>query len=61
MPEEVVCMRTYRELYLDLFRALRDAVELLERGDSLLALQRMIRAQKEAEDAHLEADILADR
>ena len=54
-------MKTYRELYLELFRALRDAVDLLERGDSFLALQRMIEAQRAGEDAHLESDILADR
>ena len=54
-------MKTYRELYLELFRALRDAAELLERGESFLALQRMIEAQKAGEEAHMEADILADR
>ena len=54
-------MKTYRELYLELFRALRDAAELLERGESFLALQRMIEAQKMGEEAHMEVDILADR
>ena len=61
MWTEVGVMKTYRELYLELFRALRDAVDLLERGDSFLALQRMIEAQRAGEDAHLESDILADR
>ena len=61
MWAEVGFMKTYRELYLELFRALRDAAELLERGESFLALQRMIEAQKAGEEAHMEADILADR
>ena len=53
-------MQTYRELYFRLFRALRDATELLEQGNVISALDFMIQAQQEAENAHLDADFLLD-
>ena len=53
-------MPTYRELYMQLFRALRDATSLLERGDIISALEVMIAAQRAGEDAHLDTDILPE-
>ncbi|MGN0986000.1 MAG: hypothetical protein ACI4OU_05840 [Candidatus Enterenecus sp.] len=46
-------MPNYKELYFMLFAAAADAVEDLEAGDSKRAMQRLIRAQQEAEEQYL--------
>ena len=51
---------SYRKLYFFLFAAMADAVEHLEQGRTVLACDCLIRAQREAEAAHTEADILPE-
>lgn len=53
-------MKTYKQLYFHLFRALARATEALEQGDGRAALTLLVSAQREAEEACLEADILLD-
>ena len=47
-------MVNYRELYYMLFRAMRDATELLEKKEEEAALEALIAAQQRAEEAYLE-------
>lgn len=54
---EVIKATTYHDLYLMLFRAVRDATELLERGNPLMAQEILINAQQAAEEAYLNSDI----
>lgn len=51
---------TYKELYIKLFSAITDALAGLQSGEVLSAMQILLRASEEAENAHLEADILMD-
>ena len=44
----------YRELYWELFSAVTDALKQLRAGNSLDALQILMRAQRVAEDTFLE-------
>lgn len=53
-------MKSYKELYFDLFRALSKATSLLDDGQPEAAHQVLIIAQQNAEDAHLEADVLPE-
>ena len=52
---------SYRKLYFFLFSAIADAAEHLEQGETLLACDRPIRAQQEAESAHMELDVLPEQ
>ena len=54
---EVIKVTTYHDLYLMLFHAVRDATELLERGNPLMAQEILINAQQAAEEAYLNSDI----
>lgn len=54
-------MPSYKELYFYLFAAIADAVEDLERGRVILAIRRLIAAQREAEERVLELDIVPER
>jgi len=54
-------LNSYRKLYFYLFAAMADAIEHLEQGETLPACDRLIRAQREAEAAHMEFDILPER
>lgn len=47
-------MVNYRELYYMLFRAMRDATELLEKKEEEAALDVLIAAQQQAEETYLE-------
>ena len=51
-------MNTYKELYFHLFNALTDAIEDIEEGRVITAIDRMKRAQLATEEAHLQKDIL---
>lgn len=53
-------MHSYKELYFYLFAAIADAVEELERGQVILAVRRLIAAQREAEERVLELDIVPE-
>ena len=53
-------MTTYRELYFHLFNALTDAICDLEEGRIITAIDGMKRAQIDAEEAHLQTDILPE-
>ena len=54
-------MTSYKELYFHLFRAMAQAAEHLEQGNTVLAYQCLIAAQQEAEAAFLEFDILPEQ
>ena len=54
-------MTSYKDLYFYLFGALANAVEHLEKGDTLLACDCLITAQQKAEEAFLEFDILPEQ
>ena len=47
-------MPDYRKLYFKLFAAMADAVDSLEQGDLFHAKERLIQAQLEGEEAHLD-------
>ena len=49
-------MTNFRKLYFKLFAAMADAVELLEKGEQERALERLIRAQQEAEEQYISAE-----
>ena len=51
---------SYKELYLRLFSAITDALRDLQCGRIVSAIQILLRASEEAEEAHMEADILPD-
>lgn len=51
---------SYKKLYFFLFAAISDAAEHLERGETVLACDRLLRAQREAETVHMEFDILPE-
>ena len=53
-------MTSYKELYFDLFRKLARGTELLEQGQVIRAIDLLIRAQREAEERCLEADIIPE-
>ena len=53
-------MNTYKELYFHLFNALTDAIENIEEGRVIIAIDRMKRAQIVTEEAHLQKDILLE-
>lgn len=53
-------MTSYKNLYFYLFGVIADAVEYLERGEVILAMQRLIEAQEEAEDRILEIDMVPE-
>ena len=50
-------MTTYRDLFFILFRGMRDATELLEKGSVFMAKDKLIAAQEEAEEAFLEGEV----
>ena len=52
---------SYRKLYFFLFAAMAEAVEYLETGRTVPACDCLIRAQREAEAAHMEFDILPEQ
>lgn len=52
---------TYRELYFQLFRMLRDATEALERGEFFAAREILIEAQLTGEEANMAIDILPEK
>ena len=52
---------SYKDLYFRLFRASAQAVTYLEQGNTALALDCLIRAQQEAEEAFLDTDILPEQ
>ena len=45
----------YKQLYFFLFNRVTDAVKMLKEGNSVGALQTLIDAQKEAEDAFVDS------
>ena len=53
-------MTTYKELYFHLFNVLTDAIEELEAGRIVTAIDRMKRAQCAAEEVHLQTDIVPE-
>lgn len=53
-------MTTYEDLYFYLFGAIAEALEDLERGEVMLAINRLVMAQQEAEDRILEVDIVSE-
>lgn len=53
-------MTSYKSLYFYLFGVIADAVEYLERGEVIPAMQRLIQAQEEAEDRILEIDMVPE-
>ena len=53
-------MTTYKELYFHLFNALTDAIEAFETGRFADAINGMKQAQIDAEDAHLQTEVLKD-
>jgi len=53
-------MTSYQELYFHLFAAMADATEQLEQGKIILAHERLVRAQREAEAACVESDLLSE-
>lgn len=53
-------MTSYKSLYFYLFGVIADAVEDLEHGEVILAMQRLIQAQEEAEDRVLEVDLVPE-
>ena len=53
-------MNNYKELYFHLFNVLTDAIEDLEAARIITAIHRLKSAQQEAEEAHLETDILPE-
>lgn len=53
-------MDSYRKLYFYLFRAMARATAYLEQGAVVLSYEQLISAQREAEDACMELDIIPD-
>ena len=53
-------MDSYKDLYFHLFAALADAMEYMERGNTILAYECLTRAQRETEEACLRQDVLPD-
>ena len=51
--------QTYRELYFRLFGAMAQATEYMEQGNVMLAYECLVSAQREAEEACLDSDILS--
>jgi len=51
---------SYRKLYFFLFGAIAEAAAEIERGRVILAYDRLVSAQREAEAAHMEFDILPE-
>ncbi len=48
-------MTDYKSLYIYLFNAVTDAVDLLEQGEFALARSALIRAQQECEERYINA------
>ncbi len=46
-------MELYQRMYLRLFNAVTDAIELLQRDDPAAAAEKLIRAQRETEDLYI--------
>lgn len=46
----------YQKMYFVLFRAITDALEDLERGDSAAAREKLAEAQCQAEDLYIEGN-----
>lgn len=53
-------MELYRELYFQLFAAIADEVEALDRNDPTLARFLLIRAEQNAEERYLSAEDTGD-
>jgi len=51
---------SYRKLYFFLFGAIAEAAAEIERGRVILAYDRLVSTQREAEAAHMEFDILPE-
>ena len=53
-------MTTYKDLYYHLFNALTDAIEELEAGRVVIAIEEMKQAQIRTEEEVLKVDIMPD-
>ncbi|MBQ7778282.1 MAG: hypothetical protein IJ396_05185 [Oscillibacter sp.] len=53
-------MTTYKDLYYRLFNTLTDAIEELEAGRVVIAIEEMKQAQIRAEEEVLKVDIMPD-
>lgn len=51
---------TYRQLYFNVFNAVTAALEELDRGRIIAAMDLLKRAQQAGENYHLETDIIPD-
>ena len=54
-------MKTYKELYLHLFNAMTDAIEELEAGRIVIAIEEMKKAQIQVEEEVLKVDIMFEK
>lgn len=52
---------SYKKLYFHLFRAMARASEYMEQGNIILAYECLLAAQKEAESACMDLDILPEQ
>ncbi len=53
-------MTSYKDLYFYLFGVIADAVEDFECGETILGIQRLISALREAEDRATEIDLVPE-
>lgn len=53
-------MTSYKDLYFYLFGVIADAVEDFECGETILGIQRLISALREAEDRATEIDLMPE-
>jgi len=54
-------MNSYKELYYYLFRSLAQATKYIEQGQILLAYEKLVSAQQEAESSCMEFDIIPEQ
>ena len=54
-------MTTYKELYLHLFNVITDAIEALEEGHIVIAVEEMKKAQILVEEEVLKVDIMLEK
>lgn len=59
MGDEVMIL-SYKELYLQLFAAVTDALRGLQSGRVISAMQILLRASEKVEEIHMETDILPE-
>ena len=46
----------YQKMYVKLFKGITGALELMDKGEFMLARGLLVRAQQEAEELYIEAD-----